>query len=257
MQVYRAEGSGPVLLLIHGFGFHGGLWEAQIGSLSERYRVLAVHMPGHGGAPPLPGEAEQSMSAFAGAALGLLDREGVRQAAVVGHSMGGYVALALAKAAPERVAGLSLVASQARADTPEGRAGRAALAERARQQGPEAVWQALGPKLFAPSAAADSPLRRQVEEMARAMSVRGIEQSLSAMAGREDLRDWLPSLAVPALFLTGADDVLIPADRTSEMAALVPGSALALVEGAGHAAPMEQPAAVTAALAEWLGKVYS
>lgn len=256
MTAFTEAGRGPALVLLHGFSLNRTLWDPQVEALAGRYRVIAPDLPGLGETPPLPGpEAEVTMARLAQTVLDLLDRLGVDRAAVAGHSMGGYVALALWAAAPQRVAGLGMVCSQAGPDTPEGRQGRFALAEKVQQEGPEAVVGALAPKLFAPAVTPESPLYQAALAMIRQAAPAGIRGALYAMAARPDMLPRLPEIRVPALLLTAAQDRLIPPERSEAMAVALPAAELVKLT-VGHMPTLEDPEGTARALAGWLERVY-
>jgi 3-oxoadipate enol-lactonase len=253
MFSYRDAGKGEAVVLLHGFPLDHTIWGAQSAALSGRYRVILPDLPGMGGSTPL---SPSTMNGMARTVLDLLDRLGVERAAVAGHSMGGYVALALQKDAPDRVAGLGLICTQAGADSPEGREGRFATAKKVEAEGPELLVGGMGPKFFAPDTAPESEPYRTAVALIRNSSIAGIQACLYAMADREDHRGRLGELRAPALVLTGAQDLLIPPARSEEMAAVLPDARLVKVPGAGHLPMLEQPEAVSRALSDWLGRVY-
>lgn len=233
------------LVLLHGFPLKGALWAAQMEALQGRCRVLA---------PDLLGTAD-SMDGMARAVLARMDAVGVQRAAVAGHSMGGYVALALWRLAAERVAGLGLICTQAGDDSPEARQGRFASAEKLLQEGPGVVAGAMAPRLFAPGVRPESAAYRAAERMMQEQPPEAVRAALFAMAGRSDMRPHLGGIGVPTLVLTGAEDRLIPVDRSREMAAAIPGARLVIVPDAGHMPMLEQPEAVSRALLDWLQAV--
>ncbi len=156
-----AAGGAPVLLFLHGFPFSSAMWEPQIAAFAARCRCLAPDLSGFGDSEPTAEVA--NMADFAADARALLDHAGVERAVVCGVSMGGYVALALAAAAPERLRGLVLANTRAAADTPEEEAGRRALAtspiwssrrrSTARSAGSSISWHSgLGPRRQRPAA---------------------------------------------------------------------------------------------------------
>lgn len=250
------QGRGPAVFLVHGFPLSAEIWRAQAEALSSRYQVIAPDLPGFGGAAPLPGDEPATMERLAGAVLEVADQMGIETFAVAGHSMGGYLALALQKLAPHRVAGLALVASQSRADTPDGAEGRRALAAKAGAEGHDPVVGAFLPKLFGPQVAADAPVMAETEALIRKASIKGIQAALLGMAVREEMRPHLPKIKVPVLALPGVDDKLFPPDRAEEVVAAVPDGLLIKVEGAGHMPMLEQPEATSRGLATWLERVY-
>lgn len=254
MLTYRQSGSGPAVVLLHGFPLSHAIWEHQIAALSGTYRVIAPDLPGMGGSALLP-EGEASMARYAREVLNLVDSLGVGPFALAGHSMGGYVALALQKEAPQRVAGLGLVASQAGADTPEGREGRFATAEKVRAEGPGVVAGAMGPKLFGSGVTPEDPRYRQVDAIMRGTAPEGIRAALFAMAGREDMQPRLPTIGGPALVLAGEQDKIIPVEKAETVAANLKAATLVKLP-CGHMPMLEEPEATSAALSRWLSLVF-
>ncbi|MFZ5817720.1 MAG: alpha/beta fold hydrolase [Bacillota bacterium] len=251
MLAYESAGTGPAIVLLHGFPLNRSIWTEQRECLSARYRVILPDLPGLGESAPL---AETTIAGMAAEVLRLMDHLQVPQFALGGHSMGGYVALALQKLAPERVRGLALICTQAGDDTPEARAGRYATAEKVMAEGTEVLVGAMLPKLFAtPDAGAAG---EAVAALIRQSSREGVRECLHAMAKREDMRTRLPSISVPTLVLTGQEDRLIPPDRSEGMAAQMPHAVLVKVPNAGHMPMVEQPKEVNQALERWLELVY-
>lgn len=246
MLAYKERGKGPAFILLHGFPLNSGIWEQQLEALSERYRVIAPDLPGHGASPLLP---EISIAGMAAEVFRLMDGLHIRRAAVAGHSMGGYVALAMAKQAAERISGLALICTQPGNDSPEARERRYALAEKVEQQGTEALVEAMLPKLFAPG---ESNGESRTAGMIRKAPAQGAQAALKAMAVREEMYQLLPLITVPTLVLTGQEDQLIPPDRSATMAAQIKNAVLVKVAGAGHMPMLERPEMVTDALRDWM-----
>lgn len=201
---------------------------------------------------PLPSEDPTTTERMASEVLRLMDNLEVEQAVVAGHSMGGYVALALTQLAPDRVQGLSLICTQARGDTPEARKGRYDLAERVAREGSKIAADAMAPKLFGLAIDADQPIYRQVEQIMQSNSAEGIQAALAAMAERPDMREFLSEITVKTLVLAGTEDKIFGLDRAEEMAAAIKQSTLKLIEGAGHMPMLEQPNATSEAMLDWL-----
>lgn len=164
-----------------------------------------------------------------------------------GHSMGGYVALEVLRLAPERVAGLALLATSAWPDMPEQTVLRSRLVLLAQERGIEAVARLLEPKLFGPDRANEELSRLNV-----AMSVEiGAEvfaRQQAAIIGRRDQRPILSAISVPTVVVTGSRDEIIPPQRSQELAAMIPGAELVTNDAAGHMVPLEAPDQTTAAL---------
>lgn len=250
-------GAGKPVILLHGFPLSGQIWSQVAQILAGRYRVIVPDLPGHGATPVLRGPDGATMELMAGEVLHLLGRLNLEQAAVAGHSMGGYTALALARIAPHRLAGLGLVATQARDDTPEARQGRHALAEKVAREGSAAAAAGMAPKLFGEAVTQGSPLYQETEALMRSTSAEGVQAALLGLAARADARAWLDSIAVPTVVVAGQQDRIVPGDRAEEMAAAIAGSSLTVIEGAGHMPMLERPSETADALRTWLARVYA
>jgi pimeloyl-ACP methyl ester carboxylesterase len=118
---YIAAGGGNAVVLLHGFGVDSAAWNAQINYLQENYRVIAPDLPGIGVSEFT---SDVSMEGVAAIVKEILDAEEIEQAAVIGHSLGGYIALAFAEKYPELLSGLGLFHSTAVADNEEKKASR-------------------------------------------------------------------------------------------------------------------------------------
>ncbi len=176
--------------------------------------------------------------------------------ALAGHSMGGRVALEVLRLAPQRVQRLALL------DTgidplPAGPAGlderarRLALLALAQAQGMRAMGRQWAHGMVHP-ARLGTPLFDAVLDMIERRTPAVFQAQIHALLARPDARGLLPRISCPTLLLCGRQDTWSPPDRHEQMHALLPGSRLVMVEDSGHMAPMEQPAAVSAALQDWL-----
>ena len=250
---YSEAGQGTPVILLHGFPLSGAIWHGQQQRLSDRYRVITPDLRGHGRSPAPAGVYE--MDLLARDVLALLDTLLIKKAVIMGHSMGGYVALAGWKLAPERFVAMGLIASQAGADTEEGRQGRYQLANKAAAEGSSAVAAAMIPKLFAPELGVAAPILAQVREIILNTNRAGIIGSLQGLAVRADCTALLREISVPLLILAGEQDQIIPLDKAKAMAAATRTATLTMIEHAGHMPMLEQPEATTTALGTFLREV--
>lgn len=249
---YQDEGSGPVLLLVHGFPLTHAMWVEQIAALSETHRVIAPDLQGFGGSPFVEGEI--GMETYAADLLALLDHLGLDEpVAMAGFSMGGYVLLALLREQAARVGRLALIDTKATADSPEAEAGRYTAADSVLEDGSGVIARAMIDKLLAPATREARPdLEAGLLEMMGGQAPGAVAQALVAMARRHDSTPMLPHLDIPTLVVVGVEDVIATPSEARLMAGEIPGAQLVEISGAGHMAPMEQPAAVSRALASWL-----
>lgn len=171
---------------------------------------------------------------------------------LVGLSMGGYLAFEVLRQARERVLRLALLDTSARADTPEQSAQRRALIALAREGRFSDIVEALFPRLVHPDHQQDRALWHVVQAMADDVGPEAFVRQQTAILGRPDSRSELPGIACPTLVLVGDADVITPPDVAREMSDAIPGARLVVVPDAGHASPLEAPAAVTRELVGFL-----
>jgi len=241
------SGQGTPLVLVHGYPLDHTIWEDVTRQIGEGIRVIRPDLRGYGQSPVTDGI--YTMSLLADDLLGLLDRLRLERVVLAGHSMGGYVCLAFARAYPQRLAGLALVTTQAVADPPERREGRLAQALEVERRGTIAAVEA-GLSKYSP----DPVVLEKTREIMLRADPRAVAGSLRGMAERPDLSGLLPKLSLPALVIAGEVDELIPASRSEEMASLLPDGRMVVVKGGGHMAMMESPQVVAAALRELAGR---
>jgi pimeloyl-ACP methyl ester carboxylesterase len=229
------------LVLVPGLLCDARLWQAQADALA-------------GVADCWIADATRSET-MSGLARDLLGACPFERFALAGLSMGGYVALEVMRQAPARVAGLALLDTSARADSPEQSQKRRdfiALAERGRFLG---VTDALLPLLIHPSRLADADLVATVKFMAKSIGKEAFVRQERAIMSRADSLGLLPGIACPALALCGRQDALTPLARHEEIAAAIPGAHLEVIDECGHLSTLERPGEVAAALRRWLGAV--
>jgi pimeloyl-ACP methyl ester carboxylesterase len=252
---YEDGGAGLPVVLLHGYPLDSRMWANQIGSLSARYRVIAPDLRGFGKSPSIePFTIEQ----LADDVHALLAKRDALPAVLGGFSMGGYVALALAKKYPSDLRALILVDTRAEADTTEGKAAREKAIDLVRQGGAEAIADQMLPKLLVPEDQRRGPkVTNIVRGMIEAQPPLTIEHALRAMRDRADYTEMLPSVAVPTLIVVGEKDALTPPAMSRAMHERIPRSQLAIIPEAAHLAPMENPDDVGRALHDFLRSLKS
>lgn len=239
----------PTLLLVHGFPHDRTLWAPQMHALSAAYQCVAVDLRGFGESSSAP---PYSMDQYADDLAALLDAIGVRRAVIAGISMGGYVSLAMWRRHADRVSGFVFVDTRAGADSDTVRARRREWITRVQAEGVSAVSATLvADQLGATTRARHPELESTVLAMARRMSEEGLIGALTAAIARPDSTDTLATVIVPAMFVVGDEDTVAPRGESERMQALVPGSRLEVVRGAGHLSNLERPAAFNALVSEW------
>jgi len=172
--------------------------------------------------------------------------------ALGGLSMGGYIALAIMRMAPERVQKLALLDTGARSDTPEQSERRKAQIAMAESGKLGEIADQLWPLLVHKDRTGDTTLKQVPDEMIRVAGTEAFANQQRAIMTRPDSRPGLSDIRCPTLVLVGEGDQLTPLHLAEEMAGLIPGSHLVVVPGSGHLSTLEQPHAVTRALVEWM-----
>lgn len=247
---FEVHGGGAPVLLVHGYPLSGALWDEFIPHLESDFRLIVPDLRGHGGSEAGDSAGMDELADDLVAVLEAAD-EG-RPVVLVGMSMGGYAALAFCRRHRQRVRALALVDSKAGADTQEAADKRRETAARVLREGSAAVADVakeMAGKLFAPGV--DPSLRDAWRERMAGTSPTGIAAALRGMADRPDSSDLLRELGVPVLVVVGEEDEITPVEGAREMAA-ASGARLEIVEGAGHAAPVERPREVAAVLRSFL-----
>ena len=236
---YEMHGSGPTLLLSHGYTASTQMWKPQLGAFAERLQLVTWDMRGHGRSDYPSDPALYSEQATVEDMAGVLDALGVKRAAVGGLSLGGYMSLAFQLAYPERVSALLLF------DTGPGF--KRDAARKAWNHSADAYGRAFAEKGL--------DALRGSGEVSRSMhrNAVGLELAARGLLAQHDARaiESLPQIRVPTLVLVGAKDepFLAAADY---MAAKIPGATKVLIEGAGHAANIDAPDAFNRHVLEFL-----
>jgi 3-oxoadipate enol-lactonase len=240
----REMGSGPAIVLAHGYPLDGAMWSGVARVLGERFRVLKPDLPGSG---ENEAPADASMDDYADFLAAVLEALPAPRG-LAGFSMGGYAALALMRRRPDLVGALALVDTRATPDDDAGKAKRDEAAQTARTNGAAAIADAMVPRLLSPESQKQRDLVERVRRIILRQKVETIAAELAAMRDRPDSRPGLASIRVPTLVVVGDQDALTPPADSEAMAAAVPGARLVTIAGAAHLTPMERPGAVASAL---------
>lgn len=244
-------GRGAPLVFLHGFPFGRGAWQKQVDGLRTSYRVIAPDLRGFGESETQPGPT--TMAQYAADVHALLQRLATGPVALIGHSMGGYVALAFVRQFPKMLRGLVLVSTKAGQDTSEGAAARRVLADKVRVEGTGVVVDAMAPKMLA-TGNQDARMARQVRELMSSSKPKGVIGALLGMAERPDSTTLLASITVPTLVITGAEDTIIPPAESNRLVLGIGAAELKIIPHAGHLVAFEQPDEFNGVLLEWLGR---
>ena len=234
---YEIRGSGKPIYLLHGLALDHSIWLEMADYYADQAQFVIPDLRGHGCTPL--GKADAKLEQFANDVLQLADHLGHNQFVLGGHSMGGYIALALAEAYPERLAGLAMVTSNARADSPEKRESRLEEAERALVEGTQSIGSNLIQRMM-PDGEFAQPDEHMCEVIMNSSS-EGFANVQTAIANRPNRLAVVSSLNCPVLAIAGGKDQLMPVEIALEAA----GSALqgrkVCLPGVGHMPMIEVP----------------
>lgn len=233
------------ILWMHGFPLSSAMFEPQRAIAGATH--VMPDLPGFGGTPARAG---LTMDDYARFALEQLDRRGIEKVTLAGFSMGGYIAFAIARLAPERIRALLLLDTRETADSEEARRGRLEMIETVRAQGVQPVVDAMLPKML--TSGAPRELKNRVRDIMLYSSVEGTIAALAAMANRADSSSLLPTLDIPALIVVGEEDAITPPADAERMARLLPHAKLVRIPNAAHMANFEQPEAFNRAVEGWI-----
>jgi pimeloyl-ACP methyl ester carboxylesterase len=247
-----AGASEDVLLFVHGHPFDRTMWTPQTDHFSQNgWRVLAPDLRGYGSSGAAHGKTK--LEAFSDDLIALLDHLEIEKPIIVGLSMGGQIAMEVARAHGARLRGLVLAATFSQGETQEGRLTRYAVAERLEVEGMHAYADRLLPRMLAPRTIAQDPrLARFVLEMMRRAPAIGAAAALRGRAERIDYGPILASLRLPTLIVGGREDPFTSRDEVEHMRETIRDAVLLRIEEAGHMPNLEAAPVFNAALQRFI-----
>ncbi|MHC3474211.1 bifunctional 3-oxoadipate enol-lactonase/4-carboxymuconolactone decarboxylase PcaDC [Streptomyces sp. 7R007] len=238
---YRFDGpeDAPVLILGPSLGTTWHMWDRQVPELTKQWRVFRFDLPGHGGAPAYPAG---SVGDLAARLLATLDGLGVQRFGYAGCALGGAIGIELALGHPERLASLALIAASPRFGTADEFRQRGVIV---RTNGLDPIARTSPDRWFTSGfVAAQAAITEWAVQMVRTTDPGCYIAACEALAAF-DVRSELGRVGVPTLVLVGSDDQVTGPAEARTLVAGIPDARLAVVPGASHLVPVEQPAAVT------------
>jgi 3-oxoadipate enol-lactonase len=248
---YLDAGIGRPMLWLHAFPLNADMWRYQLEHPPAGWRLIAPDFRGLGGSA-IDSE-DVGVDDYAGDVLALMDDLAFDQAVIGGLSFGGYVAFAMFRRAPERIAGLVLADTRPTADTEDGIAARRALLEAVRREGVGIVSDRQIPKVLGATTRDERPeVVTEVKRIIAANSAPGIEAAIVALMRRPDSTADLIRIDVPTLVIVGDEDEITPLADASAMHRAIRGSSMAILARAGHLSNLETPDAFSTTISEWV-----
>jgi pimeloyl-ACP methyl ester carboxylesterase len=228
------RGSGAPLILIHGFPLHSGVWANFSKRLSQSFTVYTPDLPGFGKSPALTNPF--CIEDVADVVIEWLRAENLRSVTLIGHSLGGYIALAIAEKTPELLSGFGLFHSTASADSEEKKQSRDKVIDFIDKNGVETFTSNFIAPLFFNQKHPAIDKVRDISRQSKADSVKGYT---IAMRNRPDRKNVLTGFPKPILFMGGENDPGIAGDSLKEQAAMCKDSELHILAKVAHMAMFE------------------
>lgn len=252
LRIADSRNGEKAIMFLHGYLESLDVWEDFAGLLDKEYRTVAMDLPGHGISQVMG--PIHTMDFLADTVVGVLDELEIEKVTLVGHSMGGYVALQTLRRHPERLEGIVLLSSTPNPDSPQ------KLLDRDREI---AMVEGGHKDLLASTAAkngfASDNLKRMqdeiifLEEQVLVTEPEGVVALLRGMKEREDSNELLRQSSLPQLFILGKKDNYIPLEVAEQMVADHPQAEVAWLENSGHLGYFEEPEACAQAIRKFMG----
>jgi pimeloyl-ACP methyl ester carboxylesterase len=252
---YDERGSGPAVVFSHGTLMDRTMFAPQVEALADAYRVVCFDSRARAGSA----ERSHDLRDLVADCVRLLDGLGIERCVLAGMSVGGFMALELALAHPERLDGLILIDAMAQAYTPEEQAAYGEEFGKLDADGPVprewAEWAA--PYCFGETTARENPqlIEEWIDRWCR-LPARSVYREGFSWLHKDDLSGRVATITVPTLALHGVEDVPIPLERGRAMVAAMPNARLVEVPGAGHTSNLENPPIVNRAIRDFLDQIY-
>ncbi|MGZ8538865.1 MAG: alpha/beta fold hydrolase [Flavisolibacter sp.] len=234
---YRTNGEGPVVMLIHGFGEDGSVWDRQY-NIFKDFQLIIPQLPGTGGSEMTD---DMSMDGMAATIKGFMDHLDIKQCCMIGHSMGGYITLAFAEAYDKRLNSFGLFHSTAFADTEEKKQTRKKGIDFINKNGAYEFLKIATPNLYSPSTKENNPgLIEEHIASTKNFLPEALIRYYQAMIDRTDRTNVLKESKVPVLFVLGRHDQAIPFQDVLKQSYLPTISQAEFLENSGHMGMREE-----------------
>ena len=228
---YSKKGKGKAVILLHGFLEDLGIWNDYSERLSERYHVICPDLPGHGKSSNF-GYCH-TMEFMAEAVMAILKEHKIRRFHLIGHSMGGYVSMAIAEKFPDNIRGICMFHSTSDSDSEQKKKERLKVIKVVQKKKDFFIGESI-PNLFNTSF---KPYKKEIaviSKMARAMTIQGIIAAIEGMRIRKNREIVMKFAPYPVLYLIGKKDNILPHKKLMEESLLNPNSEYVLMENCGH-----------------------
>jgi len=247
-------GSGNAVVLLHGFGEDSSIWNEMTESLSAMYQFIIPDIPGSGNSSMLSGE-NISMEDYADSLFAILQKESIKKCTLIGHSMGGYIALAFAEKYPQLLHGFGLFHSSAYADDDSKKETRKKAIEFIQTNGVDAFLKTSTPGLFMDATASKNDIDDLLQK-GKLFTPEALIQYYGAMIARPDRTHVLRNFEGPILFMLGAHDKAVPFEQGLEQSHLPGQSHIHILRNSAHMGMLEEKEKSLLNLTDFLQQIY-
>jgi 3-oxoadipate enol-lactonase len=252
-MTWLEAGAGRPVVLLHAFPLTAEMWRRQLEAVPPGWRFIAPDLRGFGRFLPPEGGRELTLDDYAADVFALMDALALDDAVIGGLSMGGYVTFAMHRLEPARFTGMVLADTRPQADSIPSREGRVQLRERLARDGPRGVAEQMLPKLLGEAARrGKGDALRDTRAMIEGSAPEAIDAAIVALMGRPDSTPGLSRISCPTIVIVGEEDEVTPPGESEAMHRAIAESTLCVIPGAGHLSNLEQPAAFSRGLADFL-----
>lgn len=237
--IYRVEGKGTPVMLVHGFGEKSDVWKSQVELLKESFTIIVPDIPGSGESAIV---ADMSMEGLAEVLKKILEQESINQCIMIGHSMGGYITLAFAEKYASSLKAFGLFHSTAYADSEEKKITRRKGIEFIHEHGALRFLENTTPNLFSPQTKDERPeiIDEQIAGLSN-FTAQALVSYYESMIQRPDRTMVLRNSTIPVLFVAGKYDAAIPQEDILKQCHLPSLSYIHILENSGHMGMLEEP----------------
>jgi pimeloyl-ACP methyl ester carboxylesterase len=235
---YKTHGDGKPVILIHGFGEIADVWDQQVEYLSKKFKLIVPDLPGSGKSEMI---ADMSMEGLAEVIHTIIHEENIEACPVIGHSMGGYILLALVEKYWNHVSAFGLFHSTAYADTEEKKATRRKGISFIQEHGPFEFLKTATPNLFSPVTKEKKPelINKQIDTLTN-FSAESLVSYYEGMIRRPERLQVLTDSRVPVLFVMGKYDAAVPMEDGLKQCHLPQKSYIHVLHQSGHMGMLEE-----------------
>lgn len=235
---YRISGKNRPVILLHGFGEDGTIFENQINALKEKNQLIIPDLPGSGRSDFIPGDLQ--MEDYAQAVIHILDEEKLEKCMIIGHSMGGYITLAIAEKHPERLSSFGLFHSSAYADDEEKKKSRLKSISFIQDHGSRKFLEESIPKLFSERFKKEQPDKvNEIIDRYAHFQPEVLIQYTRAMMNRPDRTTILKDWKQPILMIIGEEDNAVPLTHSLQQSHLPKLCYIHIAKDTGHMGMLE------------------